>query len=58
MFNTDIYFNRNRIQNMEREKGTHLYNKHSEFHKDFSSFQEMELKMKTEIKNEGRVTTS
>lgn len=38
---------------MEREKTTHLYHKHSEFHKEFSVFQETEEQMKTERKSEG-----
>ena len=33
-----------RIQNIEREKTTHIYNKHGEFHDFFTQFQEIETK--------------
>ncbi|KAJ8029575.1 hypothetical protein HOLleu_29005 [Holothuria leucospilota] len=37
---------------IEREKGTHLYAKRSDFRKDYSSLEEYEMKMLSERKNE------
>ena len=49
MFNL-LYF---RIQNLEREKGTHIYNKRSDFRQEFAPLEEMDQKSNTDRKAEG-----
>ena len=40
------------VQNLEREKSTHVYSKRSEFSKEFAALQEMETKMNQQLKAE------
>ena len=41
-----------RVQSLQKEKTTHLYSKHSDFHAEFSQLQEAENKMERERKSE------
>ena len=41
-----------RVQSLQKEKNTHLYSKHSDFHTEFSQLQEAENKMERERKSE------
>ena len=43
-----------KVQNLEREKSTHVYSKHSEFTRDFSPLQEMDNKMSQRLKMDGK----
>ena len=41
-----------RVQSLQKEKSTHLYSKHSDFHAEFSQLQEAENKTDRERKSE------
>ena len=47
-----------RITNLDREKGTHLYNKRSDFRKEFCVLEEHELKLLSERKQESKLNKS
>ena len=44
-----------RIQSMEKEKATHLYNRASEHRKEFAELQEMENTLSAELKSESKL---
>lgn len=41
-----------KVQNYEKEKSTHIYNKHGEFHKDFTVLQDMDIKFSQDRRTE------
>ncbi|XP_074650032.1 coiled-coil domain-containing protein 112-like [Tubulanus polymorphus] len=41
-----------KVKNLEKERGTHIFNKRNDFRKDFMPLEEMDLKMNDERKNE------
>lgn len=41
-----------REQNLEKEKCTHVYNRHGEFHVEFAALQELDAKSKAERNTE------